>query len=525
MKNERRAFHLKAGYEHVVILVFFICILILTITFVVIPIAKDAWNNKETIIKPWIEMLAYGQEIRIDSWYDEQEEQLYFFLPKLIFSAGNRRVHMPENAELAIGKTRLRNGDALPELASGEEGFLKYNDGEGIEKGLDVVIMISSALPAVYIETESGSLDGVHQDSSHKETGSMLIMAANGRKDYQGVFEYIKGRGQSSLRYEKKAYTLRMPTATSLLNMGAGLSWVLCANVVDISGMKNHIVYETARKAGLPYSVEETFVDLYINNEYRGLYQMIEGIEVGESRVAIQDLAALTQAENSFELRKYPKMEEEKKMYFGIANNPADITGGYILEMDFPNRYMQEDSGMITRQNKHISFSAPQYASLEQVEYMVNIVDEAESAIFAADGISPATGKHFTEYIDLNSWVKKYLIDEIFMNFDAEASSAYFYKEAGDQRLYAGPVWDYDNSMCNETSPRDGRWIQSQNRKGFFASNPAAVNNEWYQNLYNQPAFYEALVIEFENTFLPLILEWSGGDLILAGMRYNIPVK
>lgn len=509
VKGKKNSSHFHIRYDSIFVGALFLFFLLWAGSLLAIPT-----TNQKDVDQPWIEV-SYGEKnLRMNSWYDEQEQQLYFFLPSSIFAESSGRLQMPENTELVLGVVSLRTGDILPEIASQAEGVLRFYDGERAEKSQTVILMFSSTLPAVYIETQSGSLDSIHADKDHKEEGSMLIVGTNGDTDYDGKLTYIKGRGQSSLKYPKRNYTIKLPSATSLLDMGAGISWVLCANVIDASGLKNHIVYDTAREAGLTYAVEDVFVDLFINHEYLGLYQVIEGIEVGESRVNVEDLAAATQAVNSFDLSDYPELETERQMYSSIPHNPVDITGGYLLEMDFPVRYALESSGVITRHNKHVVVVSPEYCSLEQIQYIADVVNEAEEAIYATDGIHPTTGKPFTEYIDLASWVKRYLIDEIFMNFDAEATSSYFYKYAGDERLYAGPAWDYDNSMTNKISSYDGRWIQSQNPEAFYASNEAATYNEWYQNLYRQPVFYEALVTEYQNVFLPLINEWLEGKLV-----------
>ena len=73
------------------------------------------------------------------------------------------------------------------------------------------------------------------------------------------------------------------------------------------------------------------------------------------------------------------------------------------------------------------------------------------NAILAPDGVNPGTGKHYSEYMDVTSFARKYLIEEISKNYDAVSGSQYFFKDSDrvDPLIYAGPSWDYDLSFGN----------------------------------------------------------------------------
>ncbi len=189
--------------------------------------------------------------------------------------------------------------------------------------------------------------------------------------------------------------------------------------------------------------------------------------------------------------------------YWSDVPNPDDISGGYIIEMEMPDRYANEPSGFVTTHGYYYVIKSPEYVSYEQVRYIANLVQEAEDAIFSNDGINPNTGKSYTEYIDLDSYVKKYWIEEISKNHDGAKTSQYFYKPADSQstKLFAGPVWDYDIAfgISSETTDPEG-WFMSE--KEFFAEllkhSDFEKRSEEIYIKYFLPAIYSFVNIEAE---------------------------
>jgi hypothetical protein len=119
------------------------------------------------------------------------------------------------------------------------------------------------------------------------------------------------------------------------------------------------------------------------------------------------------------------------------------------LERDVPNKYDEEVSGFQTAVlGDQYTLKSPEYASVEELTYMEELVNGMERAVTAEDGIDAETGKTYTDYIDLQSFAQKYVIEELCKNNGAGATSSYFYKpqDAISTRLFAGPVWDYDKA-------------------------------------------------------------------------------
>jgi len=106
--------------------------------------------------------------------------------------------------------------------------------------------------------------------------------------------------------------------------------------------------------------------------------------------------------------------------------------------------------------------------------------------------------------IDLDSWAKKYLIEEVFANYDAGFVSQFFYRDGSvkDGKIYAGPIWDYDHTIGNRAV-----WHLSYPNGLFCNRLYVRDGNEspWFYSLYNKKEFYNKLVDLYKTEFLPLI--------------------
>ena len=76
---------------------------------------------------------------------------------------------------------------------------------------------------------------------------------------------------------------------------------------------------------------------------------------------------------------------------------------------------------------------------------------EMEKALYADDYVNPDTGKEIFEYLDLESFARKYLLEEVFLNMDMGVTSHYLYMDESG-KLYEGPPWDLDNTCLLYTS-------------------------------------------------------------------------
>ena len=100
----------------------------------------------------------------------------------------------------------------------------------------------------------------------------------------------IRGRGNSSfLWYDKKPFRLKLDEKHKVLGLAKAKSWVLLANYRDVTDLMNTFVFETGEWLGVPFANHTRYVELFVNGDYRGVYQLTEQVQQNKNRVAVSD--------------------------------------------------------------------------------------------------------------------------------------------------------------------------------------------------------------------------------------------
>lgn len=386
---------------------------------------------------------------------------------------------------------------------------LKPEISEGIELS-SIVWMYSEHIPAVFINTDSGTSEHINSDKNVKESGTVTVLEADGTVSLRHPLEYIKGRGNTSYtEFDKKPYQIKLTKSVPFLGMDSGKKWIFISNAPDASLLRNALARKLANHLGLPQSEEGTFIDLYLNGEYVGNYYVVEKIEIKENRLPITDLEEETKHLNRNEdFSSYETAWTDTTKSKQIPKNPKDITGGYLIERDFDNRFLKEveinESYFITEGKEHFIVRSPEYASQEQIAYIEQYTQSAENAILSPEGIDGNTGKSYEDLIDVDSFVRKYLLEEVTANYDGGVASSYFYKDSDKKngKLYAGPVWDYDISFGNAPSYL-GYLSTSPNRLSKLSAH--IDSSVWFHNLYSKPEVYEKITSCYVNEISPYL--------------------
>ena len=170
-----------------------------------------------------------------------QQDQAWFFLPSFADSEALTWKYDEGKYSLTLDGEPVRDGDRLW-ASPGQTKTLVYA-GKGQEaQTCSLTLMQSHTLPAVFIETDSGSLAYLNEDKAHEEVGSFLCVLADGTPDSAGRLGKVSGRGYSSFNAPKKSYGIRFAVATDVLGMGQARKWVLQANAYDLSRMRNRVI-------------------------------------------------------------------------------------------------------------------------------------------------------------------------------------------------------------------------------------------------------------------------------------------
>lgn len=415
-----------------------------------------------------------GREEEIECWQNPYTEDYYVFLPSYGEEQGYRLCLNPGDGLELDGKELSGNTElSEEELDFGEKRSFSLRNADGTVTASGVLtFQKSDRVAALYIRTDSGSMEQIWENKDQKEGGSYRLVTDSGEQDSDGPLAYIKGRGNSTWDWAKKPYRVELKESRRLLGMGKSSSWVLLANYTDNSYIRNKIVYDLADAIGLEASPKSEFVDLYLNGVYAGLYQLSEKLEVSAERL--------------------------------------NLTDGYLMEWEIDGRMGETDSSFRTEQGQTVLIQYPKKLRESQVAEAAELVQQFEDALYAENGVNPETGKSLEEYIDLESWARKYLIEEISKNHDGGISSQYFYlkhTEKGDL-LYAGPVWDYDGSLGNgDWSIRrpegllinqDIRIYNPQDREDVF-------RNRWFAALCRQETFWQEAAEQYETCVRPAV--------------------
>lgn len=445
------------------------------------------------------------------------------------FDAGTDNAAGSQSSDTGADSHILANEDSLHFNVAGLEISLWPKNGQyyaflpsacreaGLEPELpenidpdSVVFLYSEHIPAVFIETESGTSDQINSNKNIKEPGTIKVLEPDGSFSLEHSLEYIKGRGNTSYtEFDKKPYQIKLTQDAPFLDMEPGKKWVFVSNSADSSLIRNALSRSLAGHLNLPQSEEGTFVDLYVNKEYVGNYYVVEKIEIQENRLLLSDLQKATEHENETEdLSTYETAWTDTTKAKQIPNDPEDITGGYLIERDFDNRFLKEveinESYFITEAKECFIVRDPEYTSEAQIAYIDSYVQSVENAILSAEGIDGTTGKSYQDLIDVDSFVRKYLLEEVTANYDGGVASSYFYKDSDtiDGRLYAGPVWDYDVSWGNSPAYL-GQISTSPERLSRLASH--SDSSVWFQSLYHKPEVYEKIVSCYAQEISPYL--------------------
>ena len=375
----------------------------------------------------------------------------YLFLPAYM-KGTPLTLEMKDSVTLKTEKDSLKTGATFT-LSGGET----LHTVQG--KYTDTIHVMAGCLPALHLTTEKGGLARVQADKDHKEKADLLALSAGGDVLWSGALKNMKGHGNATYQFKKKSYQIQFKNKTDILGLSAQKKFILLANQHENSLLRNRITFDLARGAGLRYTPGSRAVDLFVNGEYLGCYLLCNKVTVSSGSVDVLDAEEMIEAANP-ELAErevvpsaYGSRKAEKGTYKGVVwpQEPEDVTGGYLLELEYDKRYPDEASGVVTGRGQSIVVKSPEYMTMAQGEDVSSLLNSFERAIFSKDGTDAQTGRHYTELADRESLVRKYMVEEISKNYDGNKSSQFFYKDSDDvdPLLYAGPVWDYDSAWGN----------------------------------------------------------------------------
>lgn len=262
-------------------------------------------------------------------------------------------------------------------------------------------------LPTVSIHTKDGVIP---PDKEHQIVSQLTIISDNGTKllSEPGT---TRERGNASREFPKKPYRIKFDKKQHVLDAPAkAKKWTLINNYGDKTLMRNLLAFELSKRLGMPYTPYGTAVDVLLNGEYKGCYQLCDQIQVHKNRVNVTEM---TPEDND-----------------GIA-----VTGGYLVEVDaYADR---ENSWFRSNSRNPVTIKSPGEDSItvNQRNYIRAYFNQMENDL--------------DRYVDKNTFLRHFLVGELSGNTDTYWS-LFMYKERDDDIMYTGPVWDFDIAFDND---------------------------------------------------------------------------
>lgn len=468
-----------------VLLLCLICIMTFIAWKYILLDKRDIWLRVGNDGMLYAQASLDQSEERIYPWRDEQGDEItyYFFLPAFvkehkfwldndsieIYSVDGRKVGGGNGKSFEWENDKVYN---IKVLGKDKEKISEQN----------VVFMKSENIPAVFIATASGSMEYLNQSKENEETGRIEIVSHQGNTEYRAELPRISGRGNNSWWYDKKSYSFSLKNAQALCGLDKGKKWNLLALTNEKTRLATKLALDIGSILEMQYTPQGTWVDLYLNGEYAGNYLLTESVSVGEGRVEIYDLEKENEQINP-NIETADAFSEGNMKGYNIKNG-KNLEGGYLLEYD-SIYYNQRTCGFITDNNDKFTVREPSYASKEQLTYINSYIQNIENMLHGKGG-------SYRDYIDQDSFAAKFLVEEITKNFDAYCTSTYFYKDYGDDLLYAGPIWDYD-AAWGLVNHHDG-W---ENPDYLIIDAMRDGSMDWFEVLYQDDLFYDLLVNKY----------------------------
>lgn len=336
-----------------------------------------------------------------------------------------------------------------------KERVLVVHSGEKTKEYL-VTVSAYTGLPTLWAETNGRSL----KEANYYYKGTFSIVDNIG---YQGIGSLPETSGrimaQGSLRYYTKManrpggetewgkndYRLTFSSAVSLLDMPSDTDWKLNPNVHDITMLHNQTAFFLSKISKLDYTPRFRYVDLMFNGRYYGTYMLGEYLSAGSKRINVGDDGFI--------------------LSIGSNTSGSTFTTGHL--------------------EQPVSILYPSSQPTSVVNYIAGVVRDAESVLFSSSFTDDSYG--WRSYMDENSFVDWYLINEIAKNQSGafQSSCIMNYKRGG--KLKMGPVWDFEKAFGDAGSTR---------ATGFVIKNVS-----WYKRLFKDPAFVAKVKERFDYYF------------------------
>ena len=293
----------------------------------------------------------------------------------------------------------------------------------------------------LYITTDDG------RDVTSKEDYKTCQILLNGGGSFSNysASASIRGRGNSSwLWYDKKPYRIKLDEKHKLLGLDKAKHWVLLANYRDVTDLMNTFVFEMGQWLGLPFTNHTRYVELFLNGDYKGVYQLTEQIQQNKNRVDISDDRGILL---SLDVDDGP----------GESPNAGDNFYSKVYRMPAAVKYPKDE-----------------FATANTVDSVKAEFAKLEQAIKAKDYAQ------VQQLLDIPSFIKYLQIQEFIYNVELSAPRSIYMHKDGDGPWVMGPLWDFDAGYDFDWGDMyHGHYFFANYRETVMGSNPLKRNGNY----------------------------------------------
>ncbi|NLA76167.1 MAG: spore coat protein CotH, partial [Deltaproteobacteria bacterium] len=297
----------------------------------------------------------------------------------------------------------------------------------------------------------------------------------------------IKYRGHSSYStFDKKQYRIEFRQGYGeqaaknypVMGMAPASDWVLNNPFLDRSLIRNRLLYSVSRELNV-WSPDTRFCEVFLDGEYQGVYLMVEPVTNDEGRLNLARFGLISGQTAYIVRRERPGTEDNPISTYGSQNGYTS----HELSIGFPTR---------------------RFLTERQRRWIENDISRFERVLYSDQFDDPESG--YAAYIDVDSFVDYYIINELSINNDAGELSTYVYKDLGGKLRKA--VWDFNNAFGNT------QWEPANFEKFYVAE------SNWYDRLFRDKAFTDAVISRYRELRRGVLSEENLLRLVYENVEY-----
>ncbi len=283
-----------------------------------------------------------------------------------------------------------------------------------------------SNLPQILVHTDGKTIGRQSIDATFSIDGKLLHGS-------------IHGRGNRTWQYEKKPYKINLDREETILGFSKSREWVLLAEYRDPSFMRTAFMFSLAHLVGMPYSLKYGHVELYLDDEYQGVYVLVENVRRSPSRIDIAD-------------------------------------DGFIIEDD--TYWEKEPVSFESTLGFHYTFKYPDNPDDGHLKSISAYIGRMERTLLSGNG---------EDYLDMDSFAQWYLVTELLGVYDP---NIFYVLRSKEEKLRMGPVWDAESALglfgrdADNPLPAPGSMATGY---------PICSNSYYFPYLLHNPLFTDSL--------------------------------